>query len=166
MLRHGRPSAPIATVHPHTCIQAKWTTIFYVIDCTQGHAQDNIHTLHQAWQILQADGAHDKHREKKLAEEKKKRRVCVSVCLNCTHVCEAAGVRAVARLSDVNPGLFYFECVNLNLPVICSVRQPALSSTLTAFQSVNWPSGTLTLATQSASQSFNQRVCQATLQIL
>lgn len=60
-------------------MQAKWTTIFYGIDCKQGLAQDNIHTLHQAWQILQADGAHDKHREKKLAEEKKKRKVCVSV---------------------------------------------------------------------------------------
>lgn len=163
MLRHGRPSAPIATVHPHTCIHAKWTTIFHVIDCTQAHAQHNIHTLHQAWQILQADGAHDKHSENKLAEEKKKRRVCVSICLNCTHMCGVADVRAVARLSDVNPGLFSFECVNFNLPVIRTVRQPALSSTLTAFPSVNWPSSTLTLATQSASHTFNESVCQATL---
>lgn len=126
-----------------------------MIDCTQGRAQDNIHTLHQAWQILQADGAHDKQREQELAEEKKKLKVCVSACLNCIHMCGAAHARALARLSDGNPGLFHFEYVNFNLPV-CSVRQPALSSVPTAFQSVNWPSGTLTFATQSAPQSSNQ----------
>lgn len=61
----------------------------------EGHAQDNIHTLHQAWQILQADGAHDKHREKKLAEEKKKVKACVSVCF--AHMCRAADARALSE---------------------------------------------------------------------
>lgn len=116
-------SAPITTAHPRTSthiythrhtVRAKWTTIFYGIDCKRGHAQDNIHTLHQAWQILQADGAHDKHREKKLAEEKKKRKVCMSMCLNCTHMCGAAHARALARISDVIPGLFYSEYVSFN----------------------------------------------------
>lgn len=161
MLRHGQPSAPIATVHPHTCIHVKWTTIFHVIDCTQAPAQDNIHTLHQAWQILQADGAHDKHSENTLAEEKKKRRACVSICLNRTHMCGVADVRAAARLSDVNTELFSFECVHFNLPVMRSVRQPALSSKLTAFSSVSWPSSALTLATQSASHTSNESACQA-----
>lgn len=74
-------------------------------------------------------------------------------------MCGAADARALARLSDVNPGLFYFEYVNFNLPVTRSVRQLAFSSTLTAFQSVNWPTGALTPATQSAPQSFNQLAC-------
>lgn len=98
----------------HTHVEAECTTVFYGLDCEQGHAQNNIHTLHQAWQILQADGAHDKHREKKLAEEKKKRKVCMSMCLNCTHMCGAADARPLAKLSDVIPRLFYFKCVNFN----------------------------------------------------
>lgn len=108
--------------------------------------------------IIYRQMEHMINREKKLAEEKKKRKVCVSMGLNCTHMCRAAHARALVRLSDVNPGLFHFEYVNFNLPVTRSVRQPALSSTPTALQSVNWPGGTLTLATQSARQSFNQSV--------
>lgn len=81
--------------------------------------------------------------------KRRKGKVCVSVCLNCTHMCTAAHARALARLSDVNPRLFHFEYVNLSLPVTPSVRQSAFSSTLTAFQSVYWQTGTLTLATQS-----------------
>lgn len=81
--------------------------------------------------------------------KRRKGKVCVSVCLNCTHMCTAADARALTRLSDVNPRLFHFEYVNLSLPVTLSVRQSAFSSTLTAFQSVYWPTGTLTLATQS-----------------
>lgn len=79
------------STHRHTS-QMDHDILQYVIDCTQVRAQDNIHTLHQAWQILQADGAHDKHREMKLAAVERKRRLCVSGCLNCTHVCEAADV--------------------------------------------------------------------------
>lgn len=72
MLRHVWPSAPIRK-HVHTlAFQAKWSTMRSVIDCTQGCTEDNIYSLHQSWQILRADGAHDKHRVKMLAEEKKK----------------------------------------------------------------------------------------------
>lgn len=82
----------------------------------EGHAQDNIHTLHQAWQILQADGAHDKHREKKLAEEKKKVKACVSVCFEpCTHVQSGRRQSSKRGFPDVNLGVF--EYVNFNLPV-------------------------------------------------
>lgn len=81
-LINAKARSALSPVHLSICTH----TVFYGIHSQLGHAQDNIHTLHQAWQTLQADGVDDKHREKKLAEEKKKRTVCVSMCLNCTHV--------------------------------------------------------------------------------
>lgn len=90
MLKHGRPlcSNHNSTSHIHTtCTQAKWTTILYVIDCKQSESQDNIHDLHQAWQILQADGAHDKHRGEAGRGKEEKEGLCVSVFELYTHVC-------------------------------------------------------------------------------
>lgn len=75
-----------------------------MIDCERRGARDNIHTLHQAWQIPRADGARDKHREEKLADEEKKNKGGVSMCLNWTHMCGAAGARAPEENFDPPAG--------------------------------------------------------------
>lgn len=119
---HKQPiltNSPSTHTHTPTCIQAKWSTKLYVIDCEQGYAQDNTHTLHQAWQTVQADGAHDKQGEKKLVKEKKKRKV--DVFEPYTHVL-GGPYQSSGRGFLMYPRGLSFEYINL--PVTCS-RQTA-----------------------------------------